>query len=425
MATKKIIKKIVEKSAPVIAKPVNNLKMPGRNRASIKVVGVGGGGGNAISRMKDGFVRGVEFIAVNTDMQDLDYCNVHRRICIGKSVTRGLGTGMNPELGQKSAEENRQEIAEALSGADLVFLTAGLGGGTGSGATAVVAEIAKDIGALTVAVVTKPFSFEGGQRARIAMEALEKLKEKVDTYIVIPNDKIFQIIGSDTSINKAFEAIDNVLRGAVQGIAELIAMPGLINVDYADVKAIMKGAGSALVGVGMAAGKDRGISAVKNIVDFPLVDVSIRGAKGVLFGISGGRDMKMAEVNDIAKMIMEHADPSARAIFGAYYDRKVPKGKIKVTLIATSFGEGPVEKIQTTEMRASSLFIGAAEKSEPRLEPKEEMMVMEEESIKQELNVPKTEDNWKEKESPLANSNKKKRSSEIWDVPAFLRRKKK
>lgn len=415
----------------------------GRNRASIKVVGVGGGGGNAISRMRDSFVRGVEFIAINTDIQDLDYCNVHRRLCIGKTATRGLGTGMNPDLGLKAAEENRQEIAEALSGADLVFVTAGLGGGTGSGVSPLVADVAREIGALTVGVVTIPFSFEGGQRSKIAQEALEKLKDKVDTYIVVPNDRIFDVIGNDTSINKAFEAIDNVLRGAVQGISDLITMPGIINVDFADVRTIMKGSGSALVGVGIASGKDRGISAVRQVLDFPLVNVSIDGARGVLFGISGGRDMKMAEIHEIAKTITGSVDPTARVIFGAYYDRKIAKDKLKVTLIATGFG--PVSEIKTsptTEMRVGGVggaLGGVKEKAQERLESKMGMEVDEEIISRETLDAArqnggasvKAERFWKKEAKEEAGvptdleTKKDKKNSEIWDVPAFLRKRKK
>ena len=232
--------------------------------AKIKVVGIGGGGGNAVSRMRRNIsVRAVEFIAINTDAQDLDYCDVSKKIYIGKNLTRGLGTGMNPELGRQAAEENRAEIIEALQGADLIFVTAGLGGGTGSGGVSVVAEIAKELGALTIAVVTRPFVFEGAQRSRIAQDALFKLKDKVDTLITVPNDRIFNIIQKDTPLLKAFEYIDDVLRYAIEGIAELIIMPGIINVDFADVKTIMQNAGSALIGIGIRAGQDRAANAAK------------------------------------------------------------------------------------------------------------------------------------------------------------------
>ena len=303
--------------------------------AKIKVVGIGGGGGNAVSRMSDDFyLKGLEFVAINTDAQDLDYCNARKKIYIGKNLTRGLGTGMNPDLGRQAAEENRSEITEALTGADLVFLTIGLGGGTGSGAGPIVAEAARESGALTVAVVTKPFAFEGSQRARIANEALLKLKEKVDTLIVVPNDRIFSIIRKDTPLIKAFEHIDEVLRGAVQGIAELIALPGIVNVDFADVRAIMKDSGQALVGVSIASGQDRAVAAANQVVNSPLLEVSIEGARGVLFGIAGNKDLKMTEINEVAKVINASVDPAAKIIFGAYHDRKLRPGQLKVTLVA-------------------------------------------------------------------------------------------
>lgn len=373
--------------------------------ANIKVVGVGGGGGNAISRMQDDFeIKSVDFIAINTDAQDLDYCRAKHRIYIGKNLTRGLGTGMNPELGRQAAEENRSEIVESLKGADLVFITAGLGGGTGSGASPVIAEAAKENGALTVAVVTRPFSFEGAQRNRIAQEALLKLKDKVDTLIVVPNDRIFSVIKKDTPIVKAFEFIDDVLRYSVQGIAELIAMPGIINVDFADVKAIMKDAGSALVGIGLSAGQERAINAVDQAVNSPLLEISIDGAKGILFAVSGGKDLRLNEVHDIAKVIGESADPSAKIIFGAYHDRKVRKGALKVILIATGFS-GSAQK-NGGENAVSTLFANNTPVVKPAFA--------------------------EEKERPLKNGNgekadkdskDKKKDDSIWDIPTFLRKK--
>ena len=255
--------------------------------AKIKVVGVGGAGGNAISRMFSDFPRSVELIAINTDVQDLDSCSSRRKIHIGKNATRGLGTGMNPDLGRQSAEESRSEISEELKGADMVFITAGEGGGTGTGAAPVVAEIAKELGILTVAIVTKPFAFEGAQRSRIAQEGLTKLRDYVDTLIVIPNDRIFSLIDKDTSLLKAFEAIDEVLKNAVQGITELIMTPGVVNVDFADVKTIMEGAGSAIIGIGKASGADRSVMAAQMAINSPLLEIPIDGAKGVLFIISG------------------------------------------------------------------------------------------------------------------------------------------
>ncbi len=388
--------------------------------AKIKVVGVGGGGGNAISRMRDSLaIKGLDYIAINTDAQDLDYCNAKSRIYIGKNLTRGLGTGMNPELGRQAAEENRSEIAEALKGADLVFITAGLGGGTGSGASTVVAEVAKESGALTIAIVTKPFAFEGVQRSKIAAEALLKIKEKVDTLIVIPNDRIFSVIQKDTPIIKAFEYIDDVLRYSVQGIAELIAMPGIINVDFADVKAIMKEAGPALVGIGLSGGGDRAMSAVDQAINSPLLEIAIDGAKGVLFAVSGGKDLKMNEIHDIAKVIGESIDTSAKIIFGAYHDRKLKKGQIKVILIATGFNGSTTLK---TDEAGSGLFTS---RITPFTDKKEAAMpVGSKLSEKAVLVSAKDEllDFGKEKLKEKAKEEKKEKS-DIWDIPTFLRKK--
>ncbi len=305
--------------------------------ANVKVIGIGGGGGNAVARMAKDFTRGVDFVAINTDHQDLDECEVKTKLYIGKSLTRGLGTGMNPDLGRQAAEENRSEISEAVQGADLVFLAAGLGGGTGSGATPIVAEAAKQSGALTIAVVTKPFTFEGSQRERIANESLIKLRDKVDAIIVVPNDRIFTVISKDTPIVKAFEAIDEILRNALKGLVEIIAMPGIINVDFADVKNIMQDAGIAIVGVGRASGPDRAVKAVNAALHSPLLETNPEGAKAVLLGITGSRDLKMTEVNDAAKIVAQTADPGARIIFGAYHDRNMKPGELKVTVVAAGF----------------------------------------------------------------------------------------
>ena len=305
--------------------------------ANVKVVGMGGGGGNAVARMARNFVRGVDFIAINTDHQDLDHCEVKQKLYIGKSLTRGLGTGMNPDLGKQAAEENRSEIAEALKGADLVFLSGGLGGGTATGGLPVVAEAAKQAGALTIAVVTKPFAFEGVQRERIAQEGLMKLKDKVDALIIVPNDRIFTIISKDTPILKAFEAIDEVLRNALKGLVEIITMAGIINVDFADVKNIMQDAGIAIVGVGIASGQDRAVAAVNKALHSPLLETSPEGAKAVLLGISGSRDLKMTEINEAAKLVAQTVDPGARIIFGAYYDKNLKPNEVKVTVVATGF----------------------------------------------------------------------------------------
>lgn len=303
----------------------------------IKVVGVGGGGGNAVSRMSRDFPRGVEFIAVNTDHQDLDHCEVRKKVYIGKSLTKGLGAGMNPDMGRQAAEENRSEIAEMLSGADLVFITAGMGGGTGTGAGPIVAEVAKQTGALTIAVITRPFTFEGTQRQRIAEEGVAHMKDKVDALIVVPNDRIFSVIDKDTPVRKAFEAIDEVLRNALQGIVELIMTPGEINVDFADIQAIVKDAGHSIVGVGTASGQDRAVNAVNAALHSPLLEMSAEGAHGVVLGISGGADLKMTEIQDAAKLVSQTVDPSAKIIFGTYHDRKLKPNQIKVTIVATGF----------------------------------------------------------------------------------------
>lgn len=301
------------------------------------MVGVGGSGGSAITRMMEARVRGVDFIAVNSDAQALHNNKASHKIHIGKNLTRGLGAGMNPEVGRQAAEENRDELHESLKGADMIFITCGLGGGTGSGAAPIVAEVAKESGALTVAVVTKPFGFEGSQRMRIADEAWTKLKDKVDALITIPNDRILNVIQKDTSLVKAFETCDDVLKHAVQGISDLIIMPGLVNVDFADVRAVMQDAGSALMGVGIATGETRAVDAAKAAVSSPLLDLSIDGAKGVLFNVSGGSDMTMWEINEAAKTITESVDRDAKLIFGAVHDERLKKGEIKITVIATGF----------------------------------------------------------------------------------------
>ncbi len=310
--------------------------------AKIKVMGIGGSGGNAIGRMMASQIKGVSFAAVNTDVQDLHYSNAPEKIHIGKELTKGLGAGMNFQIGRQAAEENREEIRDALKGLDMVFITCGLGGGTGSGAAPVVAEEARDLGTLTIAIVTKPFSWEGAQRARIAEDALERLKEQVDTLITIPNDRILQVIDKKTSLVNAFTIVDDVLRQGVQGISDLITAPGLVNVDFADVKTIMESGGPALMGIGRATGNDRAIQAAKAAINSPLLEFSIDGAKGVLFAISGGDDLTMAEVNEAAQEITESVDPEAKIIFGATADDKLKKGELKITVIATGFeGQKP------------------------------------------------------------------------------------
>ncbi|MDD3285137.1 MAG: cell division protein FtsZ [Patescibacteria group bacterium] len=314
--------------------------------AKIKVVGVGGGGGSAINRMIENGIKGVEFVAINTDIQALHYNKAGEKIHIGKTVTRGLGAGMNPDLGKGAAEESQNEIREALKGCDMVFVTCGLGGGTGSGASPIVAQIARDLGALTVAVVTKPFIFEGGQRKNIADRAFADLADKVDTIITISNDKLLQVIDKRTSLLEAFAIADDVLRQGVQGIAEIITVPGVINADFADVKAVMANAGSALMGIGQASGENKAIEAAKAAINSNLLDMSIDGARGIVFTITGGPDLSMNEVSDAAKVITSAADEDAKIIFGAVIDDKM-KDQIKITVVATGFdGKSKSSKVE-------------------------------------------------------------------------------
>lgn len=303
----------------------------------IKVIGVGGSGSNAVSRMKKCNIRGVELIALNTDAQDLTKARADIKVRIGKEATQGLGAGMNPEIGKKSAQESREEISKVLAGSDMIFVACGLGGGTGTGAAPVVAEIAKEAGSLTLAVVTKPFSFEGQARQKIAQAGEKKLKEKVDTLITISNDKLLSRLDQNTPLLNAFWVCDDVLRQAVQGISDLISLPGIINVDFADVKSIMENAGSALFGVGRAQGEGRAEKAALAAINSPLLDISMKGAKGVLFNVSGGKDISLAEIDQAAKAITQEINPEAKVIFGAVQDEKLKKGEIKVTVIATGF----------------------------------------------------------------------------------------
>lgn len=317
--------------------------------ANIKVVGVGGSGGSALNRMIASKIRGVDFVAMNTDVQALHQSLATTKIHIGKTVTRGLGAGMDPEMGLHAAEESMNEIREALKGADMVFVTCGLGGGTGTGAGPKVAEIAREMGALTVAVVTRPFAFEGMERKGIADGGYERMADAVDTIITIPNDRILQITDRKTSLLDAFEIADDVLRQGVQGISELITVPGLINVDFADVRAIMMNRGSALMGIGLGHGENRAADAAKAAIASPLLEVSIDGAKGILFTITGGSNLGMYEVSEAAKVITHSADPHAKVIFGAIIDETM-KDDVKVTVVATGFESRPLTSKPRTVM---------------------------------------------------------------------------
>lgn len=315
--------------------------------ARIKVIGVGGSGKNAVNHMVNSKVKGVDFISVNTDAQDLHNSLAKKKIHIGKNLTRGLGTGMNPELGKRAVEETKEEIQESIKGADMVFIAGGMGGGTGTGAAPVIARTAKENGILTVAVVTKPFFFEGVQRMRLAEEGIENLKQVVDAIIIIPNDRLLQTIDKDTTARNAFAICDNILKEAVEGISDLITTPGIINIDFADIRSILENSGAALMGIGSGQGDKRAEDAARAAINSPLLEVSINGAKGVLFSIAGGDDLTMFEIQDAAKVITESADPNAKVIFGTVRDEKLKKGELKITVIASSFPEGNVTKRST------------------------------------------------------------------------------
>ena len=319
------------------------------NFARIKVIGVGGGGGNALSRMAEVGINGVEFIAINTDAQALHNLKSDRKIQIGKDTTRGLGAGMNPEVGKAAAEETQDQIYEGIKNADMVFVTGGLGGGTGTGAMPIVGEIARESGVLTVGVVTKPFAFEGAKRREIAEKGLDQLRNKVDAIIIVPNDRILQIIDKKTSLVDAFRTVDDVLRQGVQGISDLITINGMINVDFADVKAIMQNSGTALMGIGRGSGENRAIEAAKQAIDSPLLELSIDGATGVLFNITGGKDLGMHEVDEAGKIITKSVHPDAKIIFGAVIDESL-QDEVRITVVATGFDDSVV---RSPSLRAS------------------------------------------------------------------------
>jgi len=318
----------------------------------IKVIGIGGAGCNAVSRMMKSKIKGVDLIILNTDVQDLKKTNAHLKLHIGKKITQSWGTGMDPEIGKKAALESKEEISEILKGSDMIFIVFGAGGGTGTGAGPVVAEIAKNLGILTLAIVTKPFSFEGAFRKKIALEGIAKLKEKVDSLIIIENDKLLGVLDQKISISNAFWFCDDILHQAIEGITDLIFLPGIINVDFANIKAILKNSGTAFFGAGKAEGEKRAEKAVKIALNSPLLSNSVRGAKGILFNVSGNKDMTLSEIEEIAKIILEevnsglknknHTDKNTltsqtKIVFGAVYDNRIKKGEIKVTLIATGF----------------------------------------------------------------------------------------
>jgi cell division protein FtsZ len=331
------------------------LRSDAEHFALIKVIGIGGGGSNAVNRMIRAEMMGVEFIAVNTDAQALLQSDAPHKIRIGDKLTRGLGAGADPGVGQRAAEEDSEKIYEALKDADMIFITAGMGGGTGSGAAPIIAEIAKDLGALTVGVITKPFSFEGVRRKLVAEQYSEGLKEKVDTLITIPNDRLREVVDKKTSILDAFRVVDDVLRQGVQGISDLITVPGLINLDFADVKTIMRDAGSSMMGIGIGTGENRAVEAARAAVMSPLLEVNIQGAKGILFNVTGGSDLGLFEVNEAAEVIKEAADPEANIIFGTVIDDRM-RDEVKVTVIATGFDGS--RKIKTGRQSAAEAVAG-------------------------------------------------------------------
>ncbi|MFA5933654.1 MAG: cell division protein FtsZ [Candidatus Paceibacterota bacterium] len=377
--------------------------------ARIKVIGVGGSGKNALNHMISSKVRGVEFIVMNTDTQDLHNSLADRKIHLGKNLTKGLGAGMNPEIGKRAAEETKAEIQDVIKGADMIFIASGMGGGTGTGAAPIVAQAAKEQGILTVAVVTKPFSFEGNQRGKLADRGLEELEKEVDAILIIPNDRLLSIAGKDTGFKQAFAMCDEILRQAVEGISDLITTPGIINVDFADIKAIMSDAGTALMGIGSASGEGRATKAATDAINSPLLDVSINGAKGVLFAISGGDDLGILEIQEAAKVITESIDKEAKVIFGTIKDERLKKGEIRVTVIATGF---------PTDAPRKTLFSPFV--SSQKTEKEERREINNSLPIQSEIPVQKTEK--KQVEEIIIDDEE----MEDWSaVPAFLRRGKK
>jgi len=390
--------------------------------ARIRVVGVGGSGGNTINHMVSTHVVGVDFLAVNTDAQDLAKSKAKHKIHIGRNLTRGLGTGMDPDLGKQAAEETREDVQEALKGSDMVFVTCGMGGGTGTGAAPAVAKIARELGALTVGVVTKPFGFEGAQRARLADQGIMELRKSVDAIIIIPNDKLLSIVTKETGIKNAFAMCDDILKQAVEGISDLITTTGIINVDFADVRTIMHNAGSALMGIGTAVGEKRAENAARLAINSPLLDVSIHGAKGVLFSVAGGEDLGMLEIQEAANAITEAIDPEAKVIFGAVTDDTLKKGQIKVTVIATGFPENlPGGRIVPTPVGTPRLS-----KREPDMMPiRKNPIDLSPSALEKPAPIPAGRE--KEKEMPKREGEtppSPDTDDDVWDgFPSFLRRK--
>ena len=377
--------------------------------ANIKVIGIGGGGGNAVNAMVRSNIQGVEFIQANTDIQSLDASPCQHKIRIGTELTRGLGAGSNPETGKMAAEESREHIYDILDGSDMVFLTAGMGGGTGTGATPVIAEIAREVGALTVGVVTKPFMFEGSRRQKQAEEGIEELKESVDTLIVIPNQKLLSFIGKQTALSTAFSQVDDVLRQAVCSISDLIVIPGLINLDFADVKTIMCGMGKALMGGGIASGENRAIEAAQRAISSPLLDeASVEGARGILINITGGEDLTLHDVNEAAMLIQKSAHEDAHIIFGAVVD-KTMKEDMRVTVIATGFDKEERQRLYVAPQETQAMPMKKVVNGED-VQDMEHHTSYQQESLKELADIIR-------KESPETISN-----SSNFDIPTFLRK---
>lgn len=374
--------------------------------ATIKVIGVGGGGNNAVNRMIEHGVQGVEFISVNTDAQALNLAKAETKLQIGTKLTRGLGAGAVPEIGKKAAEESREQIEEALKGSDMVFVTAGMGGGTGTGAAPVIAQIAKEMGALTVGVVTRPFGFEGPKRTKQALTGTEAMKEAVDTLIVIPNDRLLQIVDKNTPMLEAFREVDNVLRQGVQGISDLIAVPGLINLDFADVKTIMTNRGSALMGIGIATGENRAAEAAKKAISSPLLETSVDGAKGVLMNITGGSNLSLYEVQEAAEIVSSASDEDVNMIFGSVINDEL-KDELIVTVIATGFDEAKQAQQQAQANRRPNQSIQV---NRPNYAVQDEQQNDYAQNAPQQANAPVHE----QQAEPQQNS------SDV-DVPAFIR----
>ena len=374
--------------------------------ARIKVVGVGGGGGNALTSMiNEGGIEGVEFVAINTDAQALLHNKAEIKIQIGDQLTKGLGSGGDPDKGRQAAEESREKLKDELGTADMIFITCGEGGGTGTGASPIIAQIARESGALTVAVVTKPFEFEGAPRKQSAADGIQQLRDSVDTLIVIPNQRVLQVIDKKTSIVEAFRKIDSVLHEGVKGIAELITLPGLINVDFADVRSIMQNAGNAIMGMGIASGDKRAIAAIRQAISSPLLDTTIDGAKGILLNIVGGEDLTMSEIDEAATTISKSVDPDANIIFGAAIDNRL-MDQIKITVIATRFDENSMKLFQFQKPQEDILATKKSERDEEEKDEKEELSLYPPENT-EELPAPAH----------------KLEESDEFDIPAFLRKK--